>query len=577
MRSKYEKNTYQPETQMSLGLDKGFIIKIIAAVAVVLIAVGLVSLLFSVVSPGKGELTVLIKKDGKDLTNDLVLAPDPNYKGVQIEKMVVGPTWEMWNPYAYDWINIKATDIPSMKVGVKIRKYGKPLPPGEVIARNNDEKGVVEEVVSQSGLNFINTFAYGLEIHDLVQIERGYQGLVVCMAGRIPEDPNGFVVKRGERGVQPFLLGPGTYPEYSNPYVYEVILIDVRSKKFETVEKYSINFPSKDGFDSEVEAIVEWAPILDMLPETSVKYVEGKDLRTPGGVIENIQRKLILPLSRSYFRTIGGQHNQGDFIIGDTKIKVQNEVGMRLTEECRKEGVEIRSLVLSSVKPAEKIKLQYARREMARREIDRYKKEIETEIGNAIIEGDILKLKADGKPELDTYEAKIIIGGTPRLKDPNDPSKGYVYEGGKLAKVIQERRKDRETQFGQVRGEIAVAIRTAEQYLKVETTKAQKDLEVAKTNLRAAQDTAAAVFAKGKAEADVTVMKNKAEAAAVNAKVSAFSSGEKYAENQLIIKIAPSIMRILSNTDGVFADLFERFAFINPEQKASSPQQQPKK
>lgn len=559
------------------GIDKGHLVKIVGGVVVLLIIVGVVSLLTCVVHPKKGEITVLIKKTGKNLTNEMVLAPDSSYKGVQIEKIVFGPAWELRNWYFYDWKTIKAIDIPSMKVGVLIRKYGKPLPPGEVVAKSDDEKGIVEKVVSQSGLNFISTFAYDLEIHDLVKIEPGNAGLVVYLVGKIPGDPNGFVVKKGERGVQPYLLGPGTYPEYSNPYTYDVIPIDTRSQKFDTVGAYSIIFPSEDSFDNEVEATVEWAPILEILPETAVKYVEGKDLKRPGGVIENIQRKLILPFARSYFRTIGGQHNASDFIIGDTKIKVQNEVEARLREECRKEGVEIRALVLSSVKPAEKIKLQYARREIARREIDRFKKEVETEIGNEVIEGGTPKLVPDGKPEVDEYGAQIIIGGTPKLKDPNDPSKGYAREGGKLAKVIQERRKDRETQLGQARQKIAISIRTAEQYSKVEITKAQKDLEVTKRNLKAAQDKAAAVFAKGKAEADVTVMKNKAEAEAVNAKVSAFGLGEKYAEYQLITKISPSIVHILSNTEGVFADLFERFASISAKQQTSSPEQQLKK
>jgi len=194
--------------------------------------------------------------------------------------------------------------------------------------------------------------------------------------------------------------------------------------------------------------------------------------------------------------------------------------------------------------------------------------------GTVVIEGGTSKLGADGNPVLDEYGAPIIIGGNPKLKDPNDSSKGYVREGGKLTKVIQERRKDRETQFGEIRQEVATLTRSAEQYKAVEITKAKKDLEVIKTNLMAAQDMAASVLAKGKAEADVIVMKNKAEAEGVNAKVTAFSSGEKYAEYQLISRIAPSISNILSNTEGVFADLFERFISISAKQQASSPEQQ---
>ena len=43
------------------------------------------------------------------------------------------------------------------------------------------------------------------------------------------------------------------------------------------------------------------------------------------------------------------------------------------------------------------------------------------------------------------------------------------------------------------------------------------------------------------------------------AKVSAFKTGDRYAEYQLIQKFAPAIRRILSNTEGPFAEIFERF------------------
>ena len=95
--------------------------------------------------------------------------------------------------------------------------------------------------------------------------------------------------------------------------------------------------------------------------------------------------------------------------------------------------------------------------------------------------------------------------------------------------------------------------------MKVETTKAEKDLVVATIGLEAAKDRADRVRAEGFAEAEVTVMKNTAEAEGVRAKVSAFKSGPRYAEYQLIQRFAPAIRRILSNTEGPFVELFERF------------------
>ena len=160
--------------------------------------------------------------------------------------------------------------------------------------------------------------------------------------------------------------------------------------------------------------------------------------------------------------------------------------------------------------------------------------------------------------EIITEIGSVVMGqdGKVKLDEQGRP----VRDGGKLAKIIQERKKDRETQLGKVRAEIAEAIRKAEQYEGVETTIAERELAVAKINLEVAKDQADKILAEGKAIAAVTVMKNEAEAAAVKAKISAFVTGEKYAEYQLISKLSPGITRILSNTEGTFAKLFERFA-----------------
>ena len=55
-------------------------------------------------------------------------------------------------------------------------------------------------------------------------------------------------------------------------------------------------------------------------------------------------------------------------------------------------------------------------------------------------------------------------------------------------------------------------------------------------------------------------MRHKAEAEGMRAKVAAFKTGDKYAEYLLITKLSPAIRRILSNTEGPFADLFRRFS-----------------
>src|SRR4029079_10751487 len=88
----------------------------------------------------------------------------------------------------------------------------------------------------------------------------------------------------------------------------------------------------------------------------------------------------------------------------------------------------------------------------------------------------------------------------------------------------------------------------------IKVTQANQRLEGAKLNLAAAQDKALAIVSKGRAEASVKVMKNKAEVAGIETNVAAFGSGEAYADYLLRIKLAPNIQYIWSNTEGTFAD-----------------------
>jgi len=504
---------------------------VVIAVLAIAIAIGGFVWFVCRIEVGKGELVTVMRKTGKDITNEQLFAPSPDYRGPQFEVLKEGRHFK--NPYTWWWKSpLKAISIPKDRVGILVRRHGKRLPHGQFIARSTDQKGIVAQPLLP-GRHYINPWEYHVNEKPMVKIEPGFKGVVTLLVGKMPEDSNVFVVGKGERGTQPELLEPGTHPEYSNPYVHMVTPIDVRSRKFEMAGEYKITFLSKFGFDIEVEGTIEWAPEPPTLPELFVKYVDSDDLKKSGG-INNIQRKIILPYARSFFRTVGGQYRAVDYITGTTRVEVQTEVQRRLRQACAKEGIVVRSFVIRSTKPPSKIREQYERREIAKRQIDRFEKEIETEIGSMVFDGSEPKRDEDGE---------------------------IVREGGRLMQLIQKHRHDRESKLGRVREDVRQKIRAAEQYAKVLITKANEMLEVARLKYEAASDEAEAVRAAGTAEAAVTVMRNEAEAEAVRAKVSAFGTGGQYAENLLIQALAPGITEILSNTDesSPFARLFERF------------------
>lgn len=547
--------------------DYGLGLRATMSVLVVVLGLGVMGFVFfwtqCRIQVDQGQLAYLVRLTGKDITNDMVISPDDSYKGVQLAVLREGRYF--YNPYNWTWRYGAAKEVPQGHVGVLIRKYGKPLPAGEVVAHYPEkwdstentaahEKGIVQDVLTP-GRYYINPMAYDMELHPMKMIEPGYQAVVTLLAGKMPADPNVFVVAEGERGTQPHLLPPGTHPKHSNPYVYEVIPVDVRSQKFELIGETSIRYPSRDGFDINVEATMEWAVDLDKLPETEVKYVDDEDRHKTGG-IDNIQNNLLLPSARSLARTVGGQHNAVDYITGTAKLRVQNEVFRRLAEVCKEEGVDVRSFVIRSSVPPEPILDQYRRREIARREQDRFLKEIETEIGMPLMEGATSQTSPDG--------TVAMVGGTIQLDAEGQTLRAG---GGRLSQIIQERSKDRQTQLGEIRQEVAVKVRAAEQYTAVTVTKAEQELEVAKINLDAAANKAAAVVSAGKAQADVEILKARAEAEGKKAQISSFGSGDKYAEYLLTTKVAPAIRSIWSNTDGPFADIFTRYM----QQGAAAP------
>ena len=500
----------------------------------------------------QGNFVVLIQKTGKDLPNDAILASSPEFKGVQLDVLKEG--YHFYSPYSYTWTEpIPATVIPEMQVGILTRKFGKPLPPGQVLAENDEQKGVLADTLSP-GRHYLNTYAYGIELVPMVHIDPGFMGIVTCLVGKDPENPNEFVVKEGEHGTQPFLLPPGIHPKYSNKWMYKVTPIDVRSHKIEMAGDNAIDFPSQDGFPIHTEGTIEYAIDLQRLPELFVTFVDEKDMEASGG-LNNIEQKLIFPYGRSLYRIYGAQHKAVDYLIGSTRVAVQNQIEQELRDTCASQGVLIRSFVIRSTDPPQQIREQYERRELARRQKDEFLAEVTTEIGYPAVEGGKPKLDASGQPMFD-HGVPIVEGGKPKLDADGQP----VFEGGRLTKEIQTRFKDRAQRRGQVNVQIATLTREAEQYGLVESTKANQRLEVAKLQLQAANDMAASKLSAGKAAADVIRMKNEAQAAGVQANISAFGSGDKYAQYLLTTHFAPAIRNIWSNTDGLFANLFQSLA-----------------
>ena len=214
---------------------------------------------FCRIEPEAGEIAVLIRKTGQDLKSGQVIALEEGQKGIQLEVLSEGRYFK--NPYTWGWKIKRILDIPAGKLGVTTRLYGEELPPGKIIADDN-QRGIMQEIL-RPGKYRINPYAYHVALFDAIDINPGHVGVVTAMTGKdvltnelSPDERNTFMVAKGLKGVSGQLLDPGTH--YLNPYMYNIVEVNTQSQRFEMSGTDVINFLTMDGFSVTVEGTIEF-------------------------------------------------------------------------------------------------------------------------------------------------------------------------------------------------------------------------------------------------------------------------------------------------------------------------------
>jgi regulator of protease activity HflC (stomatin/prohibitin superfamily) len=472
------------------------------------------------------HMAVLTHKIGTDLEKGAVLALTPEYKGVQKDVLTEGRYY--YNPYSWDWDVVPQVEIPEGKLGVRIRMYGDDLPAGDLIAWKENQKGIVPEVL-RPGRYPINAwvtdtaqdrqnYAEMVELHEPVLVRAGYKGLITDLSSPMPKDANELVSAKGERGVQAATLEPGTY--YINPYLQEIRLVDCRSQKYDLKD---IGFPTRDGFWVSLEAIIEFR----VKPESaSTTYILYNEERANKNLAEEIITKVILPNARAYTRLRGSNHSGKEFIAGNTRITFQEDFQKAMKSTCDEQGIEVIQALITKIQPPEKIADPVRRRQIALQQEAQYKKEIEQQAA----------------------EQELAI------------QKATVQQKKDLVAASQE---------------VVVVTTEAKKKQEVAMIDANKRLAVAEQKLLAAKDLAAAIMAKGKADANVIDFANQAEAAGWQKSVAAFGgNGNEFARWTLYKKLAPTFRSMMINTENSpLMDVFRTFD-AKPSPATASPNSQ---
>lgn len=417
-----------------------------------------------------------------------------HYKGIRYDVLREGRYFP--NPYHVKAVKQRSTIIGPGEMGVLIRKYGMQLPYPKTVATLPDERGPVAEVL-RPGRHNINLLAYEVQKFPAVQIPPGHVGVVTVLSGKGSTTHNTYTVEPGETGVQRETLEPGL--EYYNPYLKHIEIVDVRSHKYDMLGDDAIHFPSNDSFTIAIEGTIEWGIRPEKVAEITVAY----------GDVQDILDKIILPNARSISRIQGSKLLAREFISGKSRSAFQERFFTELRAECWKQGIDIRAALVRDIVPPSEIAGPISQREQADQEMQRSTNQMEEAKSEALL-------------------------------------------------VAQREMQDQNRLIGDARRQVVTVTKEAEQRQGVAVTQASRQLEVAKLRLEAAEKEAAAIRARGTADANVVLFEYQARAEPLARAVRAFGDGATYAQQFFLQRVAPAIKTVLSNTEGPFADIFKQ-------------------
>ncbi|MFA4944281.1 MAG: SPFH domain-containing protein [Lentisphaeria bacterium] len=449
------------------------------------------------IEPEEGRFAVLIRKTGKDLPAGQVLALAPGQKGIQLAVLPEGRYFR--NPYTWGWEYHPVRDIPAGSLGVLVRQYGAEPAAGEIIAREGT-KGILPEIL-RPGKYRINPYAHEILVLTATQIRPGCVGVRTSLVGKDllegSQPPaggrNGYLVGPGEKGVVAEVLDPGTH--YLHPFMETVVEVNLQSQRFEMSGVGAITFLTQDGFPVSAEGTIEF----------NIEREKAALLTHQVGDLDDIINKIILPRARGFSRIEGSKKKAVDFIVGETRQEFQNNLEAHLKEKCRPWGVSVNSVLIRNIIPPQEIAAVIRNRELAAQEIRKYEQQI---------------TQARSAAELVRQEM-----------------------------LAEQSSKKVQAETAKLRAEIA-----ARQDLAVRQAVAKRELEVATVGLETAKVTAASQLLTAAAEQEVIRKGNEAAAAVLATKVKAFGGGEGYVRALLYGRLGPRIQTILTSDQagGVF-------------------------
>ena len=396
------------------------------------------------------------------------------------------------NPWTWEWRYAKTVDIPAGKFGVLVRKFGKDLPEGEILAKEGT-RGILRDVLG-TGKHRINPYAYEVKLYDDITIKPGYVGVVTELTGDDILAPGGakdaatgtgFLIKPGAKGVSPRILKEGTHR--LNPFVYSVSIVNIQSQRFELSGADAISFLTLDGFTVNAEGTLEFNLEIDKVAMLSHEV----------GDMDDILQKIVLPAARGFSRIEGSKKSATEFIVGESRQAFQNSLEKYLRDVCKPWGVSLNSVLIRDIFAPQEVASIIRARELAVQEGLKIEQQI---------------VQAKSQAELERQKS---------LAEQNS------------ARVAAETES--------IQAKISAEQRSAEQVIAAEAK-----LEVAERELKAAQADATAKLTVAEAERKVVETQTKAAADVLKQEVAAYGGDADYVRAKLYEKAAPRVRDVVT-------------------------------
>lgn len=392
-------------------------------------------------------------------------------------RQVYGEGRYFFNPVEYKVeTSSKVIEVGPEEVGVVTSMSGESVKEGQFLAKDG-QKGILARPLTPGSWRLNQPYAFSVEKLKAVRVDPGFVGCVTRLSGDYP--PEGQLSGPEQRGIQKNVLQPGLY--YLNPKEFKVDTIWVGYAEI-TIE--DVTFPSKDGFNVQLDITVVWGLLPRDVPKIMHQF----------GNTEAVIQKIIKPQIESICRIEGSKYGAKDFIEGTSREQFQRTFTDELVQQTKTRNIDVLiglvrdiSVPLELREPIQKAKI--AAEEQLTKEEQRKTQFVHN--------------------ELEEIKAEV--------------EKGVREVGAETEKMVAGLRAEGERKIATVRGETEVAVAAIRR--QVAEIQAERERIL------------------GKAEAQVTELRQKAEADRFQKNVGALGDPEAYA-NYIFATKLPDDLKI---------------------------------